>query len=57
MLYGSMTRSSDRVGLHAVATDIAMCMYHTGLDPFTGEEVHTAKHLSEDMKNTTTVRL
>jgi uncharacterized radical SAM protein YgiQ len=27
--------------------DIATCMYHTGLDPFTGEEVQTAKHLSD----------
>jgi len=27
--------------------DIATCMYHTGLDPFTGEEVYTAKHLSD----------
>ena len=25
--------------------DIATCMYHTGLDPFTGEEVFIAKHL------------
>ncbi len=23
--------------------DIATCMYHTGLDPFTGEEVYVAK--------------
>jgi uncharacterized radical SAM protein YgiQ len=27
--------------------DIATCMYHTGLDPFTGEEVYTAKHLRD----------
>jgi uncharacterized radical SAM protein YgiQ len=27
--------------------DIATCMYHTGLDPFTGEEVYTAKHLKD----------
>ena len=27
--------------------DIATCMYHTGLDPFTGEEVFTAKHLRD----------
>ena len=27
--------------------DIATCMYHTGLDPFTGEEVRTAKHLND----------
>ncbi len=27
--------------------DIATCMYHTGLDPFTGEEVYTAKKLND----------
>jgi uncharacterized radical SAM protein YgiQ len=27
--------------------DIATCMYHTGLDPFTGEEVYTAKNLRD----------
>jgi len=27
--------------------DIATCMYHTGLDPFTGEEVFVAKHLRD----------
>jgi uncharacterized radical SAM protein YgiQ len=27
--------------------DIATCMYYTGLDPFTGEEVHTARKLSD----------
>ncbi len=27
--------------------DIATCMYYTGLDPFTGEEVYTAKHLRD----------
>ena len=27
--------------------DIATCMYHTGLDPFTGEEVYIAKHLRD----------
>ena len=26
--------------------DIATCMYYTGVDPFTGEEVYTAKNLS-----------
>jgi hypothetical protein len=25
--------------------DVATCMYYTGLDPFTGAEVYTAKHL------------
>ena len=27
--------------------DIATCIDHTGLDPFTGEEVYTAKHLHD----------
>jgi uncharacterized radical SAM protein YgiQ len=27
--------------------DVATCMYHTGLDPFTGEEVFIAKHLRD----------
>jgi uncharacterized radical SAM protein YgiQ len=27
--------------------DIATCMYHTGIDPFTGDEVYTAKHLRD----------
>ncbi len=27
--------------------DIATCMYYTGLDPFTGEEVYTARHLRD----------
>jgi uncharacterized radical SAM protein YgiQ len=27
--------------------DIATCMYYTGLDPFTGEEVFTARHLRD----------
>ena len=27
--------------------DIATCMYYTGLDPFTGESVHIARHLRD----------
>ncbi len=27
--------------------DIATCMYHTGIDPFTGQEVYVAKHLRD----------
>jgi hypothetical protein len=30
-----------------IAHDIATCMYYTGLDPFTGEEVFTARHLRD----------
>jgi uncharacterized radical SAM protein YgiQ len=29
--------------------DIAACMYHTGLDPFTKKPVHIAKHLKDRM--------
>ena len=29
------------------AADIATCMYHTGLDPFTGQEVRVAKGLRD----------
>ncbi len=28
-----------------MASDIATCMYYTGLDPFTGQEVYVARHL------------
>jgi hypothetical protein len=27
--------------------DVATCMYYTGLDPFTGAEVYTARHLRD----------
>ncbi|CAN5659801.1 YgiQ family radical SAM protein [soil metagenome] len=27
--------------------DIATCMYYTGIDPFTGEEVHVSRHLRD----------
>ena len=27
-----------------MATDIATCMYYTGIDPFTKQEVHVARH-------------
>ena len=30
-----------------MASDIATCMYYTGLDPFTGEPVYTAKALRD----------
>jgi hypothetical protein len=30
-----------------MTSDIATCMYYTGLDPFTGEEVYTARHLRD----------
>src|SRR4051794_40246085 len=42
----SSVRSPDILFMRT-ATDIATCLYHTGLDPFTGEEVHTAKHRSD----------
>ena len=40
-------RSPDILTFIRMASDIATCMYHTGLDPFTGEEVHVAKHLRD----------
>src|SRR3954451_10949874 len=30
-----------------MTSDVATCMYYTGLDPFTGEEVYTARHLRD----------
>ena len=30
-----------------MAPDVATCMYHTGIDPFTGEEVYVAKGLKD----------
>ncbi len=30
-----------------MAIDIATCMYYTGLDPFTGEDVYVARHLGD----------
>src|SRR6202035_1481682 len=30
-----------------MTSDIAMCMYHTGIDPFMGEEVYIAKGLRD----------
>jgi Domain of unknown function (DUF3362) len=30
-----------------MASDIATCMDYTGLDPFTGSEVYTARHLRD----------
>src|SRR5579864_1780417 len=42
-----MTRSSDCGRHHPVPTDIATCMYDTGLDPFTGEELYTARRLRD----------
>jgi hypothetical protein len=31
----------------AMATDIATCMYYTGIDPFTKQEVFVARHLRD----------
>lgn len=32
---------------HGGATDVATCMYYTGIDPFTRQEVHVAKGLRD----------
>jgi Domain of unknown function (DUF3362) len=42
-----MTRGHDRERIDSVPFDIATCMYYTGLDPFTGEEVYVAKGLQD----------
>jgi hypothetical protein len=40
-------RSPDILIFMRIANDVATCMYYTGLDPFTGEEVYTARHLPD----------
>jgi hypothetical protein len=40
-------RSPSILDFMEIAHDIVTCMYYTGLDPFTGEEVYTAKHLRD----------
>jgi hypothetical protein len=40
-------RSPDILTIMRMTNDIATCMYHTGLDPFAGEEVYVAKHLRD----------
>src|SRR6266851_5604448 len=36
---------SDILIFMQMARDVATCMYHTGIDPFTREEVYVAHHL------------
>ena len=40
-------RSPSILDFMELARDIATCIYHTGLDPFTVEEIYTAKHLRD----------
>src|SRR3954452_22838462 len=40
-------RSRDILYFVRMASDVATCMDHTGLDSFTGEEVYTAKRLRD----------
>src|SRR5262249_20315609 len=40
-------RSPDILIFMRTADDIATCMYYTGIDPFTGDEVYTARKLSD----------
>ena len=40
-------RSPDILIFMLMASDIATCMYYTGLDPFTGQEVYVARHLRD----------
>ena len=38
-------RSLDILIIVQAASDIATCMYYTGIDPFTKQEVYGARHL------------
>ena len=40
-------RSPDILIFMRIANDIATCMYYTGLDPFTRQEVYVARHLRD----------
>src|SRR5262245_13573924 len=40
-------RPSDMLICMQMSTDIATCMYYTGIDPFTKKEVHVAKGLRD----------
>jgi len=40
-------RTPDILTFMQTAGDIATCMYYTGLDPFTGQEVYVARHLRD----------
>jgi hypothetical protein len=40
-------RSPDILIFMRTASEIASCMYNTGLDPLTGEEVCVSKHLRD----------
>jgi hypothetical protein len=42
-----MMRSPDILIFMRSTTDVATCMFYTGIDPFTGEEVYIAKGLRD----------
>src|SRR5205085_11000201 len=42
-----LTRSPGILNFMEIAHDIATAIYYTGIDPFTGEEVHVAKGLRD----------
>ena len=42
-----LMRASDILIFMQMAGDIATCMYHTGIDPFTGQEVIVSKGLRD----------
>jgi len=42
-----VTRSPDTLIFMRMTSDIATCMLYTGLDPFTGQEVHVARQLRD----------
>src|SRR5438552_8171185 len=42
-----LMRSPDILTLMRIADDIATCLWHTGIDPFTKQEVYVAKGLKD----------
>jgi hypothetical protein len=40
-------RSADTLIFMRITSDVATCMDYTGLDPFSGEEVYTARNLRD----------
>lgn len=51
MIWGHARRADDRhqiqVSFLHATSDIATCMYYTGIDPFTNKSVNTAKNLRD----------
>jgi hypothetical protein len=43
----SLVRTPDIPGFKQMASDVATCIYYTGIDPFTKEQVYVAKGLRD----------